>query len=233
MQISSRQPLGLEWCRPITNVEAKSVIAELVAKKVQGGEVVGIGSGSTSFLTVLALGKRVAVEGLAITVVPTSIEIELACHAAGLRVINDVPTRIDRCFDGADEVDASGRLIKGRGGALYREKLVFAASRQRLIVADQSKDVDRLGSKFPVPVEVRPQWLRYAYEQLQSLDHVEQVSLRMGQAKDGPVITECGNVLFDVKLSQISAADELALQSLPGVVCTGIFSGFEFERISG
>jgi ribose 5-phosphate isomerase A len=232
MQSSKKQQLGLEWCRPITNVEAKTKIAEVVANKVLSGEVVGIGSGSTSFLTVLALGNRVAAEKLTISVVPTSIEMELACHAAGLRVESDVPLRIDRCFDGADEVDPGGRLIKGRGGALYREKLVFAAARWRLIVADKSKDVDRLGSKFPVPVEVKPQWLRSAYDQLQAMAHVTKVSLRMGQAKDGPVITESGNVLFDVILSQITVDDELALQSLPGVVCTGIFSGFEYDRIS-
>ncbi len=229
---SPKKPLGLDWCRPITNVEAKSKIAEVVASQVLDGEVVGIGSGSTSFLTVLALGKRVAQEKLTVAVVPTSIEMELACHAAGLRVVSDVPISIDRCFDGADEVDPAGRLIKGRGGALYREKLVFAASRSRLIVADQSKDVDRLGSKFPVPVEVKPVWLRYAYDQLQEMLHVQQVNLRMGQCKDGPVITESGNVLFDVHFSQITAEDEQALQSLPGVVCTGIFSGWEYQRIS-
>jgi ribose 5-phosphate isomerase A len=83
-----------------------------------------------------------------------------------------------------------------------------------------------------VPVEVKPQWLRYAYDQLQEMPHVERVSLRMGQCKDGPVITESGNVLFDVHFSQITSADEQALQSLSGVVCTGIFSGFEYERIS-
>jgi ribose 5-phosphate isomerase A len=224
--------LGLEWCRPITNTQAKNQIAEVVASQIKDGEVVGIGSGSTSFLTVLALARRVAAEKLAISVVPTSIEMELACHAAGLRVESDVPLRIDRCFDGADEVDPAGRLIKGRGGALYREKLVFAAARQRLIVADQSKDVERLGSKFPVPVEVKPQWLRHAYDRLQDMANVAQVNLRMGQAKDGPVITEAGNVLFDVHFNQISAEDERAIDLLPGVVCTGIFSGFEYQRIS-
>lgn len=229
---SPKKQLGLQWCRPISNPEAKTRIAEVVANQVLSGEVVGIGSGSTCFLTVLALGKRIAKEQLAITVVPTSIEMDLACHAAGLRVESDVPVQIDRCFDGADEVDPAGRLIKGRGGALYREKLIFAAARTRLIVADQSKDVDRLGSKFPVPIEVKPQWLRYAYDKLQEMPDVQQINLRMGQMKDGPVITESGNVLFDVHFSQITAADERALEALPGVVCTGIFSGFEYQRIS-
>lgn len=232
MSTNRKQPLGLEWNKPISNREAKERIAQAVADLVCTGEIVGIGSGSTSFLTVLALGKRVAQEQLNVAVVPTSIEMELACHAVGLTVLGDVPRQIDRCFDGADEVDPQGRLIKGRGGALYREKLVFAATKTRLVVADRTKDVDRLGSKFPVPVEVKPQWLRLAYDMLNQIVNVQEVVLRMAQAKDGPVITESGNVLFDVKFSQISADDELNLNALPGVVCTGIFSGFAYQRIA-
>ena len=228
----SPQPLGLEWNKPISNRQSKMQIAQVVASQVQPGEIVGIGSGSTSFLTVLALGQRIEREGLKLAAVPTSIEMELACHAVGLNVLSDIPGQIDRCFDGADEIDAQGRLLKGRGGALYREKLVFAATRHRIIVADRSKDVDRLGCKFPVPVEVKPQWIRYAYQRLCSMDHVAQVQLRMAQAKDGPVITESGNVLFDVHFTEIGQQDERHLESISGVVCTGIFSGFEFQRIS-
>lgn len=232
MSAKKYKPLGLEWNKPISNRDAKMQLATAVANSVSQGEVVGIGSGSTSFLTVLALGQRVTNEQLKISVVPTSIEMELACHAVGLNVLSDVPGQIDRCFDGADEVDPQGRLIKGRGGALYREKLVFAATRIRMIVADKTKDVDRLGSKFPVPVEVKPQWLRLAYDLLHQMGSVREVSLRMGQAKDGPVITESGNVLLDVWLNQISTEDEISLSSMPGVVCTGIFSGFDYQRIS-
>jgi ribose 5-phosphate isomerase A len=224
--------LGLQWCRPITNIEAKTKIAEQVASRVQAGELVGIGSGSTSFLTVLALGKRLANENLQFTIVPTSIEIELACHAVGLTVCSDVPKQIDRCFDGADEVDSTGRLIKGRGGALYREKLVFAAAKLRLVVADHSKDVTRLGCNFPVPVEVRPQWLRYAFQYLNTMKHVSNVEMRVGSGKDGPIITEAGNVLLDVKMDQITAEDVRELDSIAGVVCTGVFSGFVYERIA-
>lgn len=226
------QTLGLEWNKPISNRSVKEQIAKRVAQQVQSGEVIGIGSGSTSFLTVLALGQRVQEEGLSIGAVPTSLEMELACHAVGLRVHSDIPPIIDRCFDGADEVDPTGRLIKGRGGALYREKLVFAAANQRLIVADCSKDVSRLGSNFPVPVEVKPQWMRSAYQAICKLPHVVEVTMRMGQAKDGPVITESGNVLFDVRLSEISQYDELALQAISGVVCIGVFSGYSYQRIS-
>jgi ribose 5-phosphate isomerase A len=171
-------------------------------------------------------------EGLKVIVVPSSIEIELACHAVGLEACSTVPNHIDWCFDGADEVDHSGRLIKGRGGALYRERFVFAAARVRIVVADQSKTVGRLGQKFPVPVEVEPTWLRSAFANLSALDHASSVELRMGVAKDGPVITESGRVLLDVSMAQIDDADEERILSVPGVCCTGIFSGFRFERIS-
>jgi ribose 5-phosphate isomerase A len=223
--------LGLEWCRPISNREAKERIAREVALRASSGDVIGAGSGSTSFLTVIALGERVASEGLRVQIVPTSLEIELACHAMGLHVSN-IPTTIDWCFDGADEVDPSNRLIKGRGGALYRERFVFAAAQVRVVVADASKTVERLGQNFPVPVEVEPAWVRSAYDRLNEMDHVSGVTLRMGIAKDGPVITESGRVLLDVTMKQIDDSDEHLLLSTPGVCCTGIFSGFDFERIS-
>lgn len=223
--------LGLQWYRPISNRDTKEKIAHSVALKASSGDVIGVGSGSTSFLTVQALGKRVASEGLDIVVVPTSLEIELACHAMKLRVCDLVPSQIDWCFDGADEIDSLGRLIKGRGGALYRERLVFAAANKRIVVADESKSVNILGSKFPVPVEVEPTWVQSVYERLNQLNHVLQVILRMGVNKDGPVITESGRLLMDITMSEIDDKDEKLLLSVPGVCCTGIFTGFDFERI--
>jgi ribose 5-phosphate isomerase A len=223
--------LGTEWNRPIANREAKEAIAQKVAALASAGDVIGIGSGSTSFLTVLALGQRVTTEGLPIRAVPTSIEIELACQAVGLDVTHSFPTRIDWCFDGADEVDPAGRLIKGRGGAIYRERLVFFTANRRVVIADASKTVTRLGQKFPVPVEVEPSWVRIAYDRLWELDHVVDVILRMGVAKDGPVLTEAGRLLFDVRMTEIDDTDEARILAIPGVCCTGVFSGFDFSRV--
>lgn len=225
-------PLGIEWCRPISNRHAKEKIARDVALRASPGDIIGAGSGSTSFLTVLALGQRVAMEGLDVIIVPTSVEIELASYAAGLDVSSTVPSRVDWCFDGADEVDPLGRLIKGRGGALYRERLVFIAANVRIVVADASKTVDRLGQNFPVPVEVESKWVRNAYSRISQMAHVSKVALRMGVAKDGPVITESGRLILDVTMTEIDDADEGLLLTVPGVCCTGIFSGFEFERVS-
>jgi ribose 5-phosphate isomerase A len=224
--------LGLRWCRPINNRAEKEQIAAAVAARCQNGDVIGAGSGSTSFLTVIEIGRLVAANDLALSVVPTSLEIEMACHAVGLRVESMIPTRIDWCFDGADEVDPRGRLIKGRGGAVHREREVFAVAAERVVVADDSKSVERLGSNFAVPVEVDPRMIWVANDGLSRINHVQSVDLRLAMAKDGPVFTETGRVLFDVKLSEIDEEDEGRLLEVPGVCCTGIFSGYTFERVA-
>jgi ribose 5-phosphate isomerase A len=226
-----KSALGLTWNKGISNRKEKERIAQIVALKAVDGELIGAGSGSTSFLTVLALGKRVETEGISISIVPTSIEIELAAHAVGLRVMLSVDRMIDWCFDGADEVDPTGRLIKGRGGALLQEKIVFRASKKIVVVADASKSVNRLGERYPVPVEVDPRWVRRIYSDIADMPHVSEVSLRMAVNKDGPVITEKGNVLLDVRMNTIEKSDEAQLMKMPGVYETGVFSGFEFERI--
>ncbi len=223
--------LGLEWCRDITNEALKKSIAQRVANLAGSGQVIGAGSGSTSFLTVLALGQRCRDENLDVVIVPSSIEIQLASEASELNVCTYVPSTIDWCFDGADEVDPHGRLIKGRGGALYRERLIFDAAERRILVADNSKNVERLGCRFPVPVEVEPFWLRRAFDEIGSLRNVREVSLRMALSKDGPVITESGGLILDVWFNIIDQEDERSLVEVPGVKCTGIFSGYEFERI--
>lgn len=228
-----KSALGLEWNKEISNRKEKEHIAKLVALRAVDGELIGAGSGSTSFLTVMALGKRVETEGISIRLVPTSIEIELAAHAVGLNVISYPDRLIDWCFDGADEVDSTGRLIKGRGGALLREKAVFRASKKIVVVADASKSVDRLGEKYPVPVEVDPRWVRMVYGEIAKMPNVSEVTLRLAVNKDGPVITEKGNLLLDVRMNKIEDTDEELLMKLPGVYEIGIFSGFEFERIMG
>lgn len=221
----------MQWGGEISNREAKEAIAAQVARRALDGQVIGAGSGSTSFLTVLALGRLAAEEGLDLVVVPTSIEIALAAEAVGLSVSALVPQVVHWCFDGADEVDPDDRLLKGRGGALLRERVVFAAAEHRLLVADDSKSVERLGTSFPVPIEVEPAWVRRAHQQIARLEHVSEVSLRMAGGKDGPVVTEGGNVLLDARCEQITPEDEAALLATPGVLGTGIFSGFEFERL--
>ncbi len=225
------EDIGLIWGKDITNLEAKKAIAKMVAAKAAKNEIIGAGSGSTSFLTVLELGRRSREEGLNLTMVPTSIEIALACEAMGLRTLSFIPGHIDWCFDGADEIDPQNRLIKGRGGALYNEKLVFLSSSKIYVVADESKSVRRLGERFSVPVEVDKWTIKVAMDRINAMPHVESCQLRYAVSKDGPVITENGRVVLDVKMSEITAEDEKSLEAIPGVAGTGIFSGFDYERI--
>ena len=111
------------WPEPITNQAAKQVVAEQLAAKANDGDVIGIGSGSTSYLALLALQERVAAEGLRVRCVPTSLEIESYLSQIGLEVTSLVAARPDWCFDGADEIDPEHDLMRGRGGGFVREKL--------------------------------------------------------------------------------------------------------------
>lgn len=222
---------GTIWGKPIDRREEKEGIARAVAARAQRGEVIGAGSGSTSFLTVLALGERSHHEALDLAIVPTSLEIEWAATAVGLRLVAGVPSQIDWCFDGTDEVDAAGRLIKGRGGALLRERLVLDVASRFVLVADASKDVERLGSRHAVPVEVRAAATRNALEELGKLDGVESASVRWAVAKDGPVLTELGNVLIDVRCREIDDSAQSRIMAVQGVQATGLFEGYRFERV--
>jgi ribose 5-phosphate isomerase A len=228
---ASHLSLGLEWCRKIENIEAKTAIATTVAAIARQGEVIGAGSGSTSFLTVKALAERVNAEGLLVRVVPTSLEIAWACEALGLSILQSVLSEIDWCFDGADEVDARNWMIKGRGGALYRERQVFRAARRRIVVADASKTVQRLGSRFAVPIEIEPSWARFALSEIGNLDTVESAALRFAEKKDGPVVTEGGGVILDARFRNIDSGTLRAIEELPGFRCHGVFAGYEFERL--
>jgi len=223
--------LGLTWGQDISHREAKEAIAAEVATRAEDGQAIGAGSGSTSFLTVLAIGRRAEAERLHVRIVPTSIEIALAADAVGLHVLSVVPDTVHWCFDGADEVDPDDRLLKGRGGALMRERVVFTSAEHRLLVADASKSVERLGSGFPVPVEVDPMWVQRAHDEVAALANVTDVSLRLASGKDGPIVTEGGGVLLDATFSTITVEDERALDAIAGVRGTGIFSGFDFERL--
>ncbi|MDQ1308504.1 MAG: ribose 5-phosphate isomerase [Actinomycetota bacterium] len=221
------------WPEPITNQAAKQVVAEQLAAKANDGDVIGIGSGSTSYLALLALQERVAAEGLRVRCVPTSLEIESYLSQIGLEVTSLVAARPDWCFDGADEIDPEHNLIKGRGGAFVREKLVFAAARWRYILVDESKFVGRLGEKFKLPLAVIPEAANLVRSQIfDLLGELPQV--RPAGGKDGGVITEQGDLVMDLAVTGSVPIAELnsMLNSVVGVVGTGLFTGFEFEVIS-
>lgn len=220
------------WNGSISNEEAKRKIATQLAGRARDGQVIGIGSGSTSFLALLALAQRVVQENLSIRCVATSLEIESYCTALGLPVTTLVDARPDWCFDGADEVDSNNNMIKGRGGAFVREQLVFAAAPSRIILIDESKFVPRLGTNFGVPLAVVPEatnLVRYLLRQQTGAEPV----VRPASGKDGGVIDEQGSVVMDLPIDGSIPTPELEslLLTTPGVSATGLFVGYEFEVI--
>ena len=220
----------LNWGKPISAKESKNAIALRLADRLRPGDVVGVGSGSTSFLTLQALAHRAANEGIQFDAVATSIEMERACAAMGVRVLSLAAARPDWSFDGADEIDGEGRIIKGRGGAIFREKLVMAASRERHIIADASKFVSKLGTKFPLPVEVVPYAVELVCERLRDLGAVSSQIRRAG-GKDGPILTEFRGVILDVRFAG-DFPSEMVLESIPGVLATGLFEQWEYSVVT-
>jgi ribose 5-phosphate isomerase A len=232
MQWTNQLAKEVLWDKEIANRPQKEQLASELAKHFQDGDVIGVGSGSTSYLTLLALAKRCKTEGIHFTAVSTSIELELACSTLGVPTASLLATKPDWCFDGADEVDPDGNMIKGRGGAMLREKLVMSAAERVYIVIDNSKLVTKLGQKFAVPIEVIPEAIQLVQTRLQRLPNVKTITLRQAVAKDGPVITEQGNVIFDVKFSKIEPTLEGSLKSIAGVIETGLFMGFKPQLVT-
>lgn len=211
--------------------EAKLEIAKKVAQKAVKGEVIGAGSGSTALVALQELAKRDRKESLDLTFIPTSYEIDWACRSFGVRVGSLTHYKPDWCFDGADEVDPSGNMIKGRGGAMYREKLVMSACDTRLILVDKTKFVERLGEKFAVPVECDPNVLTGIESGLISLGS-DRIEIRQAKGKDGPIITEKSNVILDVCFSSIDQNTEKDISAIPGVLESGLFWGYAPEILS-
>ena len=215
----------IQWNGEISNKQDKEKIAEKIAEKVKDGDVIGFGSGSTSLLATIAIAKRIEKENLNITAIPTSHEIRLLCASLGIPTTTLIDKKPDWCFDGADEVDSHGWLIKGRGGAMFKEKLNIANSKESYILVDDSKFVSKLGEKFPVPIECFPQAICLVKEELKKLP-LKSMNIRLAKGKDGPVITENGNIIIDAVFEEINENLEKELKSIVGVIDTGLFIGY-------
>jgi ribose 5-phosphate isomerase A len=218
------------WSGDVSNRAAKEELGRRIAERVQDGEVIGVGSGSTSYIAIHAIAERVRKERLNVTTVCTSQEVTLACVALDLPVASLLQRRPDWAFDGADEVDPERNLIKGRGGAMFMEKIVMHSSPRNFILVDQSKLVKRLGEKFPIPVEVLPITLRFVERELAAIGATE-IVMRLAVKKDGPVITEHGNFILDVRFKEIHKALERDIKSVPGVIESGLFMGRDVEIV--
>lgn len=214
---------------------AKQAVGQQAAQLVASGMVVGLGTGSTAAFMIQALGERLRrgeIQG--VRGVPTSFQAAVLARQAGipLTTLDEVET-IDLAIDGADEVDPHKNLIKGGGAAHTREKVVDSLAQEFVVVVDESKLVERLGSTFPVPVEVIPMAVTPVMRALARLGG--QPELRMAVKKDGPVITDQGNMVIDVRFPAIpNPADlEMRINNIPGVVENGLFVGLAGRVLIG
>ena len=201
----------------------KKMAGERAADYVEDGMVLGLGTGSTVYYTIVKLGEMVK-EGLDIIGIPTSVETEKLARELGipLTTLKEHPV-IDLTIDGADEIDPKLNLIKGGGGALLREKIVAAASRREIIVADERKIVKRLGERFYLPVEAVPFSEAVVMRNLESMDMKPEIRMKDGKK----YITDNGNIIIDCHMGPTDDAESLEsdINLIPGVVENGLFIG--------
>ena len=207
-----------------SNPETKKFVGVAAAQLIKDGMVAGIGTGSTMVFLIEELARRVQAEGMKITGVPTSFASRLLCQKLGIPVaeMGDVSS-LDIAIDGADEVDPNLDVIKGGGAAHTREKITAAMAKEFVVIVDESKLVQKLGTTFAIPVEVLPSGLTFVAHTIRDLGG--EPTLRMGVRKDGPVVTDNGQLLFDAKFpaSADYRAIDKKLHATPGVVETGLF----------
>ncbi len=205
----------------------KQEVGKAAADRVKSNSIVGLGTGSTTAYAIQYIGERLASGELTnIVGVPTSFQAEVLAKKYGIPLTTlDAIDHIDVAIDGADEVDPQKNLIKGGGAAHTREKVVDSLANEFIVVVDGGKLVDKLGSTFLLPVEVIPMAITPVIRQLEALGG--EPELRMGIKKAGPVVTDQGNLVIDVKFDGIDNPRELEtkINNLPGVLENGLFVG--------
>jgi ribose 5-phosphate isomerase A len=199
---------------------------------VKDGQVLGLGTGSTTHYFIEKVGKRVEEEELELLGIPTSYQSFLLAKKWNIPCTTLDEHSIDLAVDGADEIDPNKNLIKGGGAAHTIEKIVDYSAKELIIIADESKEVDKLGA-FPVPLEVIKEATQPVFNALQDMGATPEI--RMGVKKDGPVITDSGNFIIDAKFPSVdSPVDmEIELNTIPGVVENGIFTEMVDKVIFG
>lgn len=211
----------------------KQMAGEEAVKYIENDMVIGIGTGTTAAYMIQALAQRLR-RGLRIMgAVPTSEATAQLASTLGIPLTNlDTHPQLDLDIDGADEIDGTLRLIKGAGGALLREKIVAAASRRFIVIADSSKVVTQLGHKFPVPVEIIPFARTPVQLQLQALGAQVQLRQRDGQE----FRTDSGNIILDCFFPggiNDPQALHASIKSIVGVVESGLFLNMVERAIIG
>ncbi|TMD43860.1 MAG: ribose-5-phosphate isomerase RpiA [Chloroflexi bacterium] len=207
--------------------EQKRAAAVRALDFVRPGMVIGLGTGSTARYFIDALATRVRA-GLRIRAVVTSRESHHQAEAGGIELVDDLDQPLDLAVDGADEIDPRLNCIKGRGGALLREKIVAHASQRFLLIADESKLVDRLG-RSPVPIEVLPFLWRMTGRSIESLGG--RPTLRMAGLE--PFRTDNQNLVLDSAFPRVDEQLAAMLETIPGVLEHGIFLGMARTAVIG
>ena len=194
-------------------------VAQDALRYVRKGDVIGLGSGRAAAALVEELG-RVAGE-LRIRGVPTSLQIRLAAEKACIPMLEPgEASHLDSIFDGADQIDSAGYMVKGGGGALLRERVLAGMAGKVVIMADETKFVERLSR--PIPVEVHPAARSLIHERIRGMGAIPRLrTLERGY----PAFTENGNIILDCDFGAIADPPGLAarLRDLPGVLEAGIF----------
>lgn len=225
----------------MTQNEQKKLVAEkavdtLIERNlIFSGMKIGLGTGSTAIPAVKRLAEKIRAGIINdIKAVATSFQTSILCEELGIPVYsmngNKIRGELDLAIDGADEIDPEGNLIKGGGAALLLEKIVAYNSRKYVIVADESKVVPHLGTKFPLPVEIIPEARISVIREIEKLGG--KAVLREGVKKCGPVITDNGNQILDCLWepgkdgnSPVNPSElEDKINSITGVVETGFFT---------
>jgi len=205
----------------------KQEVGRTAANRVRSNSIVGLGTGSTTAYAIEYLGDRLQSSELVnIKGIPTSFQASVLAKTYGIPLTTlDEVGGIDIAIDGADEVDPQKNLIKGGGAAHTQEKTVDSLAEEFIVVVDSSKLVDQLGRNFLLPVEVLPMAMTPVMGAIEKLGG--QPTLRMGVKKAGPVVTDQGNLVIDVKFNGIDNPAELerTLNNIPGVLENGIFVG--------
>lgn len=219
--------------------DSKQAVGKAAAALVENGMRVGLGTGSTAAHFIRELGRRVQEEGLRIECVSSSFQTTFLARENGLPLLPlEEAAETDFYADGADEVSPAGNLLKGRGAAMVRERILAAMSGRFVVMVEEGKRVDRLGLNHPVPVEILPIAFASARRRLEALGGG--CVLRQAVRKDGPVITDQGNFVLDVTFSSdapgsssrphplsdpLLPALDAALRGIPGLVGHGLFIG--------
>jgi ribose 5-phosphate isomerase A len=206
----------------LTVDDAIKALSPQALKMVKNNYVIGLGSGRAATAIVRLLSSYLKKNSLSVKAIPTSLQIKMEAERGGISIIEpDQIDHVDLVFDGADQIDTKGNMIKGGGGALLREKILISMAKKVVIIADESKFVKQLDRSVPIEVH---QFARNTAT-IQIKKHGGKPHIRLLE-RGYPYVTENGNIILDCEFGTISNPKELAAKiiAIPGVIEVGIFS---------